>query len=227
MGAIMPTLAKQRSLDVYRDLNLRGPASGCELLRRAILDLSVAPWRHAAEKERPAPLSKDQEVLCLEREADDELEAAGVALWRRADGYEVVNIVPLKVGQLDPVAYNAILQDFLDRIGSPAARKAGFSVETTAPRESLQDWVSPEAADALRRFSAAANKATGSAQPLDRKRWFDFLMRVHADSKRIDAGQLARWLTEVEDWTEERAHRLVEEYEFAQRLLDEYDESRH
>ncbi len=223
----MPRLAKERSLDVFRDLNLRGPASGREFLRQAIIDAAVAPWRHAADKESLAPLSDGEELLCLEREAGDGLEAAGVALWRQADGYEVVNIMPLSVKELDPTAYNAILQDFLDRIGAQAARKAGFSVETTAPRESLEDWVSPDAADALRRFSAAANKATGSAHPFDRKRWFDFLMRAHAGAKRIDTDQLARWLTEVEEWTEDRAHRLVVEYEFAQGLLDEYDLHRH
>ncbi len=227
MGAVVPTLMKKSSLDVFRDLNLRGPASGRGRLRQAIIDATVTPWRHAADKESLAPLSKGEEILCLEREAGDGLEAAGVALWRQSDGYEVVNIVPRSVEELDPAAYNAILQDFLDRIGAPAARKVGFSVETTAPRESLEDWVSSEAADALRRFSAAANKATGSSHPFDRKRWFDFLMRTHSDAKRIDTHQLARWLTEVEGWTEDRAHRLVVEYEFAQELLDEYDLHRH
>jgi len=223
----VPTLVKERSLDVFRDLSLRGPASGCARLRQAIIDAAVGPWRHAADREGLAPLSQGEEMLYLEREAGDGLEAAGVALWRQADGYEVVNIVPLSVKELCPAAYNAILQDFLDRIGIPAARKTGFSIETTAPRESLEDWVSPAAADALRRFSAAANKAMGSAHPFDRKRWFDFLMRAHADAKRIDTDQLARWLTEVEGWTEDKTHDLVVEYEFAQALLDEYDMHRH
>ena len=219
----MPTFVKERSLDVFRDLNLRGPASGLGLLRQAIIEATVAPWRHVTDSERLEHLSKNDEVLCLEREAGEGLEAAGVLLWRQADGYEVVNIVPLSDKELCPAAYNGILQDFLYRIGAPAARKTGFSVETTAPRESLEDWVSPEAADALRRFSAAANKAMGSAHPFDRKRWFAFLMRAHADAKRIDTHQLARWLTEVEGWTEDKSHNLVVEYEFAQALLDEYD----
>jgi hypothetical protein len=35
-----------------------------------------------------------------------------------------------------------------------------------------------------------------------------------------------RWLTEVEQWSGEKAHDLAGEYEFALDLLDEYDRNR-
>ena len=83
-----------------------------------------------------------------------------------------------------------------------------------------------ERADALRRFSAAANKATGSSHPLDRTRWFAFLLSVHGVTPSLDADRLARWLVEVEGWSDDKAHDLVVEYEFGLALLDEYDRNR-
>jgi hypothetical protein len=51
-----------------------------------------------------------------------------------------------------------------------------------------------------------------------RDRLFTFLIRAHKD-----AARLARWLIEVEDWPDNKAHALDIEYEFALDLLAEYD----
>ena len=149
--------------------------------------------------------------------------AAKLVLFARPDGYEVGNIVPSEEGGLNYHEYNSVLQDFVRRVAAPAARKTGFTVETTAERQSLDDWLTPQSAEALRRFSEAANKSTGSAHPLDQKRWFRFLLQVHSDKRQLGTSQLARWLTEIEGWSDEKADDLVVEYEFALALLDEYD----
>ena len=72
---------------------------------------------------------------------------------------KVGNIVPSEKGALDYSEYNSVLQDFVRRIAGPAAQKTGFAVETTPARQSLDDWLTPQSAEALRRFSEAANKS--------------------------------------------------------------------
>src|SRR3546814_11423754 len=97
----------------------------------------------------------------------------------------------------------------------------------------ISDWGSyvcssdhEESAAALRRFSAAANKATGASHPLDQRRWFDFIISAHRSGKDIGTDRLARWLHEVEGWDEDSAHRLAGEYERCQELLDREAETR-
>jgi hypothetical protein len=116
------------------------------------------------------------------------------------------------------------LQDFAERIARPAAQRVGFQVKTTAARQSVEDWLSPKAAKALTLFSRAANKSRGSSHPLDRRRWFQFLIEAHAGGGHLDVQTLSRWLTEVEGWDDEHAVELAIEYEFGLELLSEYDQ---
>lgn len=136
------------------------------------------------------------------------------------------NIVPLQAGELGYGKYNAILRDFEKRIAAPAARKADFEVKTTAARQSIDDWVPSKVADALRRFSAWANKSTGSAHPADRKRWLEFLVEAHAANAELGSDDLVRWLAEVEGWDDDHAYELAIQYEFGLELLSEYDRLR-
>jgi len=212
-------------LEVFQDLYLRGPNAKRPALRKALLDSIVAPWRHAEEREKQ--LRRDvgggSDVLAFQRDVSKGFAAATLWLWSESDGYKVSNIVPLEIGKLAYSQYNALLQDFEKTIAAPAARKVGFRVETTPARQSIEDWVSLDAATALHRFSRAANKSTGSGHPLDRERWFQFLIQAHRDNSRLDTESLARWLIEIEGWDEDHAHELVIEYEFALALLDKYD----
>ncbi|WP_375274982.1 hypothetical protein [Methylorubrum thiocyanatum] len=221
-------MSVMKELEVFQDLALRGPESGRSALRQALIDNAIAPWRHAEDEEEDlaAHAGGEADVVVFQRDAGDELHAAGLVLWSRSGGYEVTNIVPREVRELGHAGYNALLQDFIDRVATPAAKQAGFSIETTSPQQSLSDWLPPAAVDALRRFSATANKATGSSHPLDRTRWFAFLLSVHGATPPLDADRLARWLVEVEGWSDDKAHDLVVEYEFGLALLDEYDRNR-
>lgn len=215
-------------LEEFQDFFLRGPANGRPALRRALLDRVVAPWRHAEEIEKELSKNRDNDadVLAFQREATEGLEAATLVLWPQSDGYKVMNIVPREISELGYSRYNALLQDFERRIAAPAARQFGFQMETTAACQSLDDWLSPKAAETLRDFSKRANKATGSAHPLDRERWFQFLIEAHADHGQLDAERLVRWLVEVEGWGDDQANDLAIEYEFGLALLSEYDRRR-
>lgn len=220
--------SKTKRLEVFQDLSLSGPASSRRALRKALLKHTAPPWRHAEETENQLPTGTESEsdILAFDRDASDSLPAATLFLWGRPDGYKVSNIVPLQIGELGYRKYNAILKDFERRIAAPAAEQAAFEVKTTAALQSIDDWMRPKVASALRRFSAAANKSTGSSHPADRKRWLEFLVEAHAARIRLGADELARWLTEIEGWDDGHAFTLAVEYEFALELLSEYDRHR-
>lgn len=166
------------------------------------------------------------DIVVFQREADAHLPEAGLTLWARAGGYEITNIVPKKIGQLTYAQYNGLLQEFERVIARPAALKAGFDVNVSTPRQTLEEWVSPDAAKALEAFSDAANKSTGSSHPLDQKRWLRFLILCHRSEKKLDGDRLRRWLIEVDGWDDDRALKLTIEYEFALDLLKAYNTPR-
>lgn len=209
----------EEGLRVFQDLRLRGPAEQLSVLRQALVARATTPWRHVADAGQRIAMSAPGEVVAFEREAGDGLKAAGLALWQREEGYEVTNIVPRDARELGRNGYNAILMDFVRRIAEPAAMESGFSLEVSAPTRRLEDWLSADAAQALRRFSGAANKSTGSSHPLDRQRWLTFLLQVHDDDHRMDGSELLRWLVQVEGWEAEQASELASEYEFGLELL--------
>ena len=125
------------------------------------------------------------DVVLFRTEAGEAYPAAGLTLWETQDGYYVPNIVPLETGNLTYAQYNAILDDFIKRIAGPIVEKIGFEISATKAEQTLDDWISKEAALKLRRFSVTANKSTGASHPSDERRWFDFIVAVHRSEDRL------------------------------------------
>jgi hypothetical protein len=105
----------------------------------------------------------------------------------------------------------------------PVADSIGVPLELSSPEQSIGDWLSPESANRMKAFSHLANKSTGSTHPMDRERWFDFLLALHRSGENPNVGLLRRWLVEEEQWFDETAFELVCEYEFARGLLGRFD----
>lgn len=220
------SMPSSKPLNVFRDLRLLGPVDAVELLRHALIERATAPWRHAPEREErvhlPAP---DGKPMAFERSATPGFESAGLVLFARPDGLEVTNIVPLERSELRYSAYNTILEDFAEHIARPASSATGFVVELSGNTLQIEDKLSQAAADALRRFSVLANKSTGASHPLDRQRWFDFIILTHQDRSDLDADLLHRWLLESDDWPQDQASDLAIEYERSRALLSRFEES--
>ena len=212
---------KITTIEVFQDLLLKFPEERRHEVRQALRQHVKAPWRHAEERERNIP----DDIMAFERESDDYLPRSGLFLWTDSEGYEVVNIVPLEIDHLSISSYNDILDDFIDKIVHPASKTSEFHIEDSARRESITDWTSQEAADALHRFSVLANKSTGSSHPSDQKLWFSFLFSAHRVRGKLNSTLLKRWLIEAEEWPPDSAARLIDEYEFGMDLLNEYDPS--
>lgn len=227
MTHTVPTDMTNKNIEVFQNLHLKSRSSA-SAIRTGILAQVQRPWRHDLEREEDirGHAFDDEDAIVLVREAFDDVDEAGLVLWQEGNGYKVANIVPRNVGELGITKYNTILRDFVARVVEPAARTGCFEVELSSALQSLDDWLEAEPATALSRFSRLANKSTGAAHPLDRDRWYAFLIATHHASKRLDTDQLVRWLVEVEHWSEGTAHELAIEYEFALGLLEQYDQSR-
>ncbi|MFZ2393899.1 hypothetical protein [Rhodoferax sp.] len=215
-----------KPLDIFQDLYLRGPTSAVAALRQALKDRATPPWRYATEKEEQLrELGEEGDALAFERAVTPGFEAAGLVLIADDDGLKVANIVPRELSELTHRAYNAILADFASEVARPAAMDAGYSVVMSNSTLQLENVVSPAVAEALRRFSVLANKSTGASHPLDRDRWFDFILLAHRENAQLDASVLARWLSESEGWFEDCARDLAGEYERSRSLLTRYEAS--
>lgn len=215
------------SIEVFQDLYLRAASASSGAIRAAVLSNVCRPWRHEASREsefRNSGLS-DDDVIALLREPTDDLPGAGLVLWQELNGYRVANIVPTVSGELGIATYNALLQDFVERVARPASQAGDFQIESTATHQTLDDWVDVETARSLRRFSNLANKATGAAHPLDEKRWFEFVVTAHRHSADLDPARLVRWLIESEGWPEDGARGLARDYEVGRALLKAYDQT--
>ena len=213
------------TIPVFQELMLRNGSHDPGTLREALIANANHPWRYAPyreEGELPTG-AKDDEFLAFHRLADDRLPAVGLIFWREDDGYRVSNIVPLETHQLAHAQYNDALQDFRARIVEPTANALGLTIEATAGEQSPEDWMSPDSVGRLERFSRNANKSTGSSHPFDRERWYAFIIGLHFERCEVDTEKLARWLGDVEHWSDEAALDLVIEYEFGRDLLKQYD----
>lgn len=217
---------REKSILVFQNLHLMGRSSASSI-RESILAQVHQPWRHDLELEEDMHMSASdgEDVIVLVRAAFDDIDESGMVLWQEKNSYKVSNIVPRNVSELGIEKYNAILQDFVARIAEPAARPGSFDIDLTSPKQTLEDWLTVEPATALRRFSKLANKSTGAVHPMDRARWYAFLIATHRASKQLDSDQLKRWLVEVDGWSSEKAYELAVDYEFGLGLLEQYDRS--
>lgn len=212
------------SIEVFRDLYMRGSFAKRADLARALIAAAEDPWSY--DLDRLAAIDRnatDAAILAFSRSASDHMRAARLTLGGRDDGYYVANVVPIEGEGLGITEYNAILADFIKCIVQPVAPQFDYKIDTTEGRQRLEDWTSPEAAQKLHTFSVAANKSTRASHPMDEGRWFDFVIAVHESRKVIQTGYLIRYLHEIEMWDEESARELASQYETALSLLKHYN----
>ena len=213
-----------QSIEVFQDLVLTCPSNNGSTLKGSLVAHTRSPWRHACDAEDRIESAYPDEGLyaVFERAAAGDVPAARLVLYEDAGKYKVVNIVPTECQSLGETGYNDVLNDFVSRVAEPA-QTDGVSLELTDRWQTITDWTSEEAADALHLFSVMANKATGSSHPADAERWREFLIADHHAQGDLSSYNLRRWLVEVEGWPSEEANDLVSDRDKAVELLKHYD----
>jgi len=211
-------------MKVFRDLYIKLNGARIEELIEQFTERCGDHWHRALDREKDVG-SMGEKAFSFEHTAGDGLERAGLSLFQKEDDtWYVPNIIPLDSSQLSHEQYNRILENFLESIVCPSITGLPVTAELTGDVLFLKDVVGEDVAALLHTFSVLANKSTGSAHPCDRNRWFDFLLAVQRKHISLNTDLLIHSLME-EGWSEDRAHDLAIEYEFAIGLLD-YKEGR-
>ncbi|BDV42687.1 hypothetical protein GURASL_16100 [Geotalea uraniireducens] len=206
-------------MKVFRDLYIRLNGARIKDLIEQFTAQCGDHWHRALDREKDAG-SMGEKAFSFEHTAGDGLERAGLSLFQKeGDTWYVPNIIPLDSSQLSHDQYNKILENFLDTIVRPSIAGLPVTAELSGDVVFLKDVVGEDVAVLLHNFSVLANKSTGSAHPCDRNRWFDFLIAVQRKHISLDTDLLIHSLME-DGWSEDRAHDLAIEYEFAIGLLD-------
>ncbi|MHA3104536.1 hypothetical protein [Acinetobacter sp. ANC 3791] len=185
--------------------------------------ISNTPWIRRKDKEKV--LSEESHILCFESQESETLPPTILFLCpqRNNQTWWVSNIIPTEIGQLTHDEYNLALMSFYEQLIKPAVNNTTITIEITSDIVTIESVSGNEVANALRRFSSAANKSTGSSHPLDQQRWFDFLIVANQAETKPDVTLVIETLKELE-WSEERAYELGLQFEFAESLLTYFRE---
>ena len=234
-----PMAEKPHRIEVYQELRISLDAASreeaCMALGRCAPN---CPWHRATDVEER--IDKDYDtgragVVAFERDATGGVPAVRVVLWPvmeedspppgAALWYRLGNIVPVDPGELGVHGYNDALEEFLRDVVEPAREALGVEMEISPREQTMTDWTSKDAADALHLFTAAANMSTGASHPADAARWRAFVIADHRAQGTLEAGPLKRWLIEVDRWPADIAAELVSDWEKGRELFADYDES--
>lgn len=203
-------------VEVFRGLSISGDPTKLAFAVKAIEDSLTDGW----SRNRKLETGHTQGYLCFACSKHDGRPSASLFLTEKRPGLlYAANIVPEEKRQLSRSEYNRILEEFYTRFVLPCVAHFDVTAELTESKATLENWLSVEAADKLRRFSHSANKSTGSVHPSDRLLWFAFVIAAHRERSTLDGNFLKRWLIEVERWAPEVADVLAGEYEFSRELL--------
>lgn len=221
------------TIEVFREATITCSDAGFDGLRALLVGSALAPWHHAPDREEYLAHSPmhDDDTIVFRRDEQGGIPAAFLFLVGRASQhgsrYDLVNVVPSERRQLEIAEYNDVVEDFIDQVVQRDAPGHALTVSASKRRQTITDWTSQEAAEALVRFSRGANMSTGSSHPLDAERWRQFLIADHrAGRPRMDSSHFERWLVEVEGWPHEGALDLTIDRDKALELLDDYDRVR-
>ncbi|HEY9873251.1 MAG TPA: hypothetical protein V6D12_07430 [Candidatus Obscuribacterales bacterium] len=211
-------------MKAFRDLKLIGSASEQKRLIDLIEQQFSNGWTRDREREREANLKSQLGLNYIIFTCSETVSrpAAGLCFIPDENGYlYVCEIVPQNIAELGKDSYNAILEEFLTQFIEPVAKGLDIQILTTCGERTINNAMSPEMSQLLKRFSAAANKSSGGKHPLDERRFFDFIVQAHNERALLDETELSGLLVD-DGWSSEHAQKLSSNYRFARDLLNHY-----
>jgi hypothetical protein len=210
-------------MKTFRDLKLIESTDEQEELINRVEQSLRNGWIRARDKEAEFKSNDGMDYrifICSETSSRPEL-----ALFFCPDqnGYlYVCNIVP-KGRELGKDGYNDVLEEFLVNFVKPGVQDLDIQIVITPAERTIDTSMSPELAQLLKQFSAAANKSSGGTHPLDERRFFDFIIQTHLEGSLLDETDLKELLVD-DGWSEDNAFELSCKYRFGIDLLKHYGE---
>lgn len=144
--------------------------------------------------------------------------AVGLFFDNKEHKYYVANIIPIDKDELSKEEYNSFLLFFYESIINKIAISGLKIQDPTSDIFEKSNYLSETSQKMLSTFSL--NKSTGSNHPLDRERWYEFILRTFRENEylKLDSFVLEQLLLD-DKWEHEKIRELISEYEFAIGLL--------
>ena len=145
--------------------------------------------------------------------------------------FKISNIIPLKIDQLNIEEYNNILMELyieLDKTLKDLICEEKITIEITKDLINIEDVIQDEeTVKALNLFTKSANIITGNKHPLDKERWYDFIIKsVENKAYFPDSSIFYRYFFEELKWPQNVASDLAVEYDNNIDLLNYYLEKK-
>ena len=151
-----------------------------------------------------------------------------MSISRNKEGHWVVQAIVPDEGQISQIPldmYKAILSEFELQIAEPAANAVEGMTAIELSQYRLEDYFSPNAVALLEAFCATSNQGDLGSHPSDQEKWIRFLLAAYDEGKNIHCDIFGNCLKTAQWWPEDGIRRLVHEYDFAMRLLQQSDRS--
>ena len=111
-------------------------------------------------------------------------------------------------------------------IADPAAETVEGMTGIELSQYRLQDYVSPDTVGLLETFCATSNQGDLGSHLSDQEKWIRFLLAAFDDGNVVHCEIFGNCLKTAGWWPEEGIRRLVREYDFAMRLLEQSGRTR-
>ena len=208
---------------VFRDLKLIGSDSEQKKLLDQVEQLLDNGWTRDRDSEVEFRSRARIEYKIFTCSQAGSRPAANLFLCLDKNGYlYVCNIVRKTVGKLETEDYNAILEEFQTHFLEPASKGLDIQIITTPAERNIDNSMSPEIAQRLKQFSAAANKSSGGTHTLDENRFFEFIVQAHQESSLLNESELEDLLVD-DGWSKDHALNLSYNYRFGRDLLKHHE----
>jgi len=190
-------------------------------LLEAMKSRANSPWQWQAHNTFGKP--PDEGSFYFHRDKTNSEPPCTVCIHRIAPGHlRVQTIVPdaMKV-HIPADQYVAILNEFDSQIATPVTEALNGMTSIGTSKHTLEDHFSPEAVKLLEHFCTTSNVADHGTHLSDQGKWMAFLLQVHRNNENVHCDTFGACLTAKKWWPEDGIRTLVDEYDFAMRLLEQ------
>ena len=204
-------------------LVITGSRSGLEALIEAMTRLGHADWHRDRDAEAlDAESGLGDPMYCFRCRATETHRSARVWMHLGEDQLTEVNVIPVEDRRLERSQGEAVLDAFVAEVLDPSLEGTGLHLERRLPND-LATYLTELPRKRLSLFAKLANK--GMPHPLDKERWYDFVIAAHSENSELPPSVLEEWLR-TQGWAEEAACDLAIEYEQERTILAQYDRTK-
>lgn len=219
MATLKEQVPEMGTIEVFQALHIEAPQNELSAVRQKLIDTAQTPWTHDK-----SCMTGEPECTVFYYHGSDLNGSVRLRLRQNSNGFDVSSINPQGIEDLGVQRYNDLLNNFAESVAAPAIKHNGTAMTLSNKKQSPADWLKPEAAYALYKFSINKDKRMDYFDPEDTDRWMNFLVTVHnSDLADTVFDNLERWLRHSQGLSDDLSHSLSVDLRSSAKLLKYYD----